>query len=195
MQVMAYAAAVREAQRAGLDLLSVAPGAAPPVFKLGHADAAAFAARQREKETRKKEVERRRRDTLKEVRHALCSHQYCMVAVLHSWHGGPALAAACAGSICFTEYTVCHTEACGLFGPHPNVSGVVCIKYSSRWVTTSKTMVKRRLHGMHEPVPCHAQVRVGPKTAENDLQMKLRQARGFIDKVCAGPIPCFVPSC
>ena len=29
--------------------------------------------------------------------------------------------------------------------------------------------------------PC-MQVRVGPKTAKNDLQMKLRQARGFIDK-------------
>lgn len=66
-QVVSYAAAVREAQRAGLDLMSVAPGAAPPVFKLGHADAAAHQARQREKETRKREVERRRRDTLKEV--------------------------------------------------------------------------------------------------------------------------------
>lgn len=68
--MMAYAAAAREAQRAGLDLMSVAPGAVPPVYKLGHADAAAFEARQREKETRKKEVEYRRRNTVKEVRAA-----------------------------------------------------------------------------------------------------------------------------
>lgn len=59
--------AMREAQRAGLDLIGVALTTQPPVFRLGNADKAAHAARQREKELRRKEVETRRKHTVKEV--------------------------------------------------------------------------------------------------------------------------------
>jgi len=65
---MAYRKAVREAQRAGLDLISVAINAQPPVFRLGNANKAAAEARTREKELRRKEVETRRKRTVKEVR-------------------------------------------------------------------------------------------------------------------------------
>lgn len=68
MQVMTYRKAVREAQRAGLDLIGVALSAEPPVLRLGNADKAAAAVRQREKELRRKEVETRRKHTVKEVR-------------------------------------------------------------------------------------------------------------------------------
>lgn len=67
-QVMAYRKAVREAQRAGLDLISVAMRAQPPVFRLGNANKAAAEARAREKELRRKAVETRRKRTVKEVR-------------------------------------------------------------------------------------------------------------------------------
>ncbi len=66
-QVLTYRRAVREAQRAGLDLIGVALTAQPPVFRLGNADKAAHAARQREKDLRRKEVETRRKHTVKEV--------------------------------------------------------------------------------------------------------------------------------
>ncbi|EIE20352.1 hypothetical protein COCSUDRAFT_83552 [Coccomyxa subellipsoidea C-169] len=55
-EVLTYRRAVREAQRAGLDLIGVALTAQPPVFRLGNADKAAHAARQREKDLRRKEV-------------------------------------------------------------------------------------------------------------------------------------------
>lgn len=68
---MTYRKAVREAQRTGLDLIGVALLAKPPVLRLGNADKAAAAARQREKELRRKEVETRRKHTVKEVRYYL----------------------------------------------------------------------------------------------------------------------------
>ncbi|CAL8470874.1 g10416 [Coccomyxa elongata] len=67
-EVMTYRKAVREAQRAGLDLIGVALSAEPPVLRLGNADKAAAAVRQREKDLRRKEVETRRKHTVKEVR-------------------------------------------------------------------------------------------------------------------------------
>ncbi|BDA45531.1 probable translation initiation factor IF-3 at C-terminar half [Coccomyxa sp. Obi] len=67
-EVMTYRKAVREAQRAGMDLIGVALSAEPPVLRLGNADKAAAEARQRDKELRRKEVETRRKHTVKEVR-------------------------------------------------------------------------------------------------------------------------------
>lgn len=67
-EVMAISEAQRTAARLGKDLLPVAPGAQPPVFKLGHQDAQAAADRRRYKEQRKRELEQRRKMAVKEVR-------------------------------------------------------------------------------------------------------------------------------
>ena len=66
-EVMAISEAQRTAARLGKDLLPVAPGAQPPVFKLGHQDAQAAADRRRYKEQRKRELEQRRKMAVKEV--------------------------------------------------------------------------------------------------------------------------------
>ena len=50
-----------------MDLLPVAPSARPPVFRLGDADEAAKQARLRERDMRKKEMENRRKTSMKEV--------------------------------------------------------------------------------------------------------------------------------
>ena len=50
-----------------MDLLPVAPHARPPVFRLGDANEAARQARLRERDSRKKEMENRRKTSMKEV--------------------------------------------------------------------------------------------------------------------------------
>jgi hypothetical protein len=68
MQIISYGEALREAEKAGLDLMDVAPNARPPVFRLRNAQERAQAAKLREKEQRKKELENRKRTVGKEVR-------------------------------------------------------------------------------------------------------------------------------
>ena len=66
-QVMALSAALKAAKRERMDLLPVAPHARPPVFRLGDASEAAKQARLRERDARKKEMENRRKTSMKEV--------------------------------------------------------------------------------------------------------------------------------
>ena len=64
---MALSAALKMAKRERMDLLPVAPNARPPVFRLGDANEAAKQARLRERDMRKKEMENRRKTSMKEV--------------------------------------------------------------------------------------------------------------------------------
>ena len=64
---MALSAALKAAKRERMDLLPVAPHARPPVFRLGDANEAAKQARLRERDSRKKEMENRRKTSMKEV--------------------------------------------------------------------------------------------------------------------------------
>ena len=77
---MALSAALKAAKRERMDLLPVAPHARPPVFRLGDANEAARQARLRERDSRKKEMENRRKTSMKEVG-AVLHMQLCLYVV------------------------------------------------------------------------------------------------------------------
>ena len=69
--MLSYGAALEEARSADADLIVVAPHANPPVVKLGEAQRALFQQRQKEKELKRRQLESRRSQAVKEVRRLL----------------------------------------------------------------------------------------------------------------------------
>ena len=66
-RVLPYGAALEEARSADADLIMVARHANPPVVKLGEAQAELFQQRQKEKELKRRQLESRRSQAVKEV--------------------------------------------------------------------------------------------------------------------------------
>ena len=67
-EVISTIVAIRRAKQAGLDLVEVNPRANPPVCRLMNYDAFRYELRQKERDARKRAVERRRHDQVKELR-------------------------------------------------------------------------------------------------------------------------------
>jgi translation initiation factor IF-3 len=65
--VLSYGEAMSEAEKMGTDLIVVSRKAVPPVFKLGEAAKALFEQRKKEKEIKKRQLEARRAQAIKEV--------------------------------------------------------------------------------------------------------------------------------
>ena len=67
-EIISTIVAIRRAKQAGLDLVEVNPRADPPVCRLMNYDAFRYELRQKERDARKRAVERRRHDQVKELR-------------------------------------------------------------------------------------------------------------------------------